>query len=68
MTSIIEQERRKAVKDYQSQISMVHHDEVEESYTKGWDDCRKAMPIKMKLFLYFNFGVFIGFILAGIFM
>lgn len=68
MISIIEQERRKAVKDYQSQISMVHADEVDDAYWKGWYDHKKMMPSDFRLYSYFAFGIFIGFISSGIFL
>ena len=60
MISIVEQERRDAVKDYKSQIAMTHADEKEAEYWRGWNDAKEMVQANTYGVLVFATGVFVG--------
>lgn len=51
MLSIIEQERREAVKNYREQMAMFEDDERELRHNRGWNDSKAMLPSK-------SYGVF----------
>jgi len=67
--SILEQERREAVKDYIAQLSQVMNDEVDNAYQRGlYEGHKKGHIFEGRWFLFgIVLGIFIGISFGGVF-
>lgn len=66
MISIVEQERRAAVKSYRESMAMVESDALEEAYSRGWSDAKDMLPSNVVRLVCFFAGVFVGAVIVWI--